>query len=245
MLPCAAARSAADQRVVRLRSASLLRVERVAFVTSGSEFSHETYTRERSHHPHPGRHGGLHRRHPRERIDSTARGDGASSVAASYDDRALRSGRHRRRPHGAARERATSARAARRRRAHHGRALSPPGLVRQRGPARIARASDRRGRRRRRCAALLPDQQGPVVAPRSPQAVCPRCPRQARVRQLLPGGRHKGRDPEVGRFTQRECQNGSNRFLHDHPPWARRPLHVRALFGRIPGRADPGGLAAA
>ncbi len=34
------------------------------------------------------------------------------------------------------------------------------------------------------------------------------------------------------------CQNGGDRLLHDHPPRTRRPLHVRAVLGRISGRAD-------
>ena len=79
--------------------------------------------------------------------------------------------------------------------------------------ARQAVTAPERGRR----PALLPDQQGPLVAPRSQLAVHSRRAGQARVRQLLPGGRHQGRDPEMDRFAERQRQSRGDRILHDHP----------------------------
>ena len=93
------------------------------------------------------------------------------------------------------------------------------------------------GGRRRRYAALLPDQQGPMVAPRSQQALRPRRTRQAGIRQLLSGWRHQRRSAEVAGLAVGKRQDRRHRVLHDHSPRPRRPLHVRTLLDRVSRRA--------
>ena len=85
-----------------------------------------------------------------------------------------------------------------------------------------ARRPVRRPRGRGRRAALLPDQQGPVVAARSQLALRPRRAGQAGGGQLLSGRRDQGRGPEVDRRLDRRRQGGGDRLLHDHPPRSRR-----------------------
>ncbi len=134
-------------------------------------------------------------------------------LTAAHDDRALRAGRHRRRPQRSARQRAPGAGQARRRGANHGRALPSPGLVGQRRPARDAGPPDGRVTRCRRHAALLPDQQGPVVAARSQQGVRARRAGEARRRQLLSRRRDERRSPEMDRLAAGDAKPAATGFF--------------------------------
>ena len=100
---------------------------------------------------------------------------------------------------GAAAGRAAGAGAPDRSGADHGRALPAPGLGRQRGAADGPRR--RRERARPGAAAQLPDQQGPLVAPRPRRRVRPGRARQTRRRQLLSRRRDEGRPREVARLA--------------------------------------------
>ena len=101
---------------------------------------------------------------------------------------------------------------------------------------------------RPRAAALLPPQQGPVVASRSQRArSSPGVPPRSRRGQLLSGGRHEGRSGDVdgdaaGRRA-RAARPGSSRrsaaALQAAKPFA------RAVQPRIPGRAGRGRAPAA
>ncbi len=77
--------------------------------------------------------------------------------------------------------------------------------------------------------ALLPDQQGTVVAPRSQRAVHPGGAEEAGAGQLLSRGRHQGGGRGMGHLPPRRGATPCNGFLHDDPPGARRRVHARAL----------------
>ncbi len=81
-------------------------------------------------------------------------------------------------------------------------------------------------------AALLPDQQRPMVAPRQ-ERVVPRSrrrrAREAGTGQLLPGRRDARRGRQVDRRTQRPGARGSGRLLQRDSPRRGRPSAGRAL----------------
>ena len=114
------------------------------------------------------------------------------------------------------------------------RAVPAPGVGRQRGDA--ARSGARSVADRARAAALLPDQQGPVVAARSQPGLRAGRAAQAGGGQLLSGGRVEGRDRALDSVAARGGARARHRLLHRDPP-RRQQLHAGALQRRIPGRA--------
>ena len=126
-------------------------------------------------------------------------------------------GAHRRRPRGAARERAAGAGEAGRGGAAHGRALPAPGLGGQRdaapGPARGRLAAGPRA------PALLPHQQGALVAPRRGRAVPARASaRSRRPANFYPAGATK-EEVEAWMKALPEAERAeATRLLHHHPP---------------------------
>ena len=94
--------------------------------------------------------------------------------------------------------------------------------------------------------ALLPDQQGPVVAARPRRAVRPRRAGQAGGRQLLPGGRDEGRGRGVDEGAcPRRSATPRTGFFTTIRRGAGRQARRRALQRRVPGRARARGGAAA
>ena len=103
--------------------------------------------------------------------------------------------------------------------ARSGRATTPccSSSARRRG------APSGRAARGRGAAALLPDQQGPVVAARpQPAPSSPGVPAEAGSRELLSGRRDQGRGRAMDRRADRRGQGRRHRLLHDHPPRRRR-----------------------
>ena len=96
----------------------------------------------------------------------------------------------------------------------HGRAVHAPGVGGERGDA--ARSRARRDARRARAAALFPDQQGPVVAPRSQRG------RSCRVRRPSPRARISTRPARPRRRSSagsRRCPRRSARAPTGSSPW--------------------------
>ena len=111
-------------------------------------------------------------------------------------------------------------------------------LLQQLGRDVVSRPPGPERDRRRGAAALLPDQQGPVVTARSqPQPSSPGVPAKPEAANFYPGGRDQGGSPEVARRAVRRRQGAGHRLLHDDPPRAARDVHRRALLHRVPGRA--------
>ena len=115
------------------------------------------------------------------------------------------------------------------------RAVPAAGVGRQRGDA--ARSGPRPDARRPRAAALLPDQQGPVVAAGSQRGVRAGRAAQAGGRELLSGRRAEGGDRalDCSRFPRRSARArpASSRSIRR----AGRRVHAGAVQRRVPERA--------
>ena len=80
-----------------------------------------------------------------------------------------------------------------------------------------ARQTVARPRRRRR-AALLPDQQGPVVAARSQPPFVPGAPAKPEAANFYPAGATKDEIQKWLDSLTGDAKSGGDRLLHDHPP---------------------------